>query len=401
MSTRKILMICAGILLIAATVTFLIFMTEPSVSPEGATRETAMLVDVVQVTRGDYQPVIVATGNVQPVEDVMISAQVGGQIIRRSPEFIPGGFVDKGDVLLQIDPSDYRNTLELRKSELLQRETDLDVEMGRQEVAQQDLELVGLDSLSNEHQALVLRQPQLNAVRATVKAADAAVDQAKLDLSRTTIRTPFDAHILSQNVTVGSQVSPGDDLGRLVGTENYWVTLTVPVSKLQWLIFPRSEEEKGSPVKIRNNTAWPEDIFREGYLNKQVGALDDQTRLARVLVKIPDPLAQKTENEGLPELIIGAFVEAQVQAREIENVVRLNRDYVRTNQTVWVMQDGKLSIRDVDIVLTDAEYAYIREGLNDLEQVVITNLSTVAEGISLRTETNSEKQEEESQEAEE
>lgn len=390
MSTRKILMICAGILLIAAAVTFLIFMTEPSVSPEGATRETAMLVDVVQVQRGDYQPVIVATGNVQPVEDVMISAQVGGQVIHRTPEFLPGGFIEKGQILLQIDPADYRNTLELRKSELLQSETDLDVEMGRQEVAQQDLELVGVDTLSTEHRSLVLRQPQLNAVRATVKAADAAVNQAELELSRTTIRAPFDAHILMQNVTVGSQVAPGDDLGRLVGTENYWVTLTVPVSKLQWLTFPHSDEEKGSPVKIRSNTAWPEGIFREGYLNKQVGALDDQTRLARVLVKIPDPLAQEPENEGLPPLIIGGFVEAQVQGREIEDVVRLNRDYLRSNQTVWVMQEGKLSIRDVDIVLTDSEYAYIREGLKDQEQVVVTNLSTVAEGISLRTESGEE-----------
>lgn len=389
MSTRKILMICAGILLIAAAVTFIIFITEPSVSPEGATRETAMLVDVEQVQKGNYQPVIVATGNVQPVEDVMISAQVGGQVIHRTPEFLPGGFVKKGEILLQIDPSDYRNTLELRKSELLQRETDLDVEMGRQEVAQQDLELVGIDTLSTEHQSLVLRQPQLNAVRATVKAADAAVNQAELDLSRTTIKAPFDAHILSQNVTIGSQVSPGDDLGRLVGTKNYWVTLTVPVSKLQWLTFPGSDEEKGSPVKIRNNSAWPEGNFREGYLNKQVGALDDQTRLARVLVKIPDPLAKETENEGLPELIIGAFVEAQVKGQEIKDVVRLNRDYVRTNQTVWVMQEGKLSIKEVNIVLTDAEYAYISEGLNDEDQVVITNLSTVAEGIRLRTQSDS------------
>lgn len=344
-----------------------------------------MLVDVVQVQKGNYQPVIVATGNVQPVEDVMISAQVGGQVIHRSPEFIPGGFIKKGELLLQIDPSDYRNILALRESELLQRQTDLDVEMGRQEVAQQDLALIGVDTLSTEHKALVLRQPQLNAVRATVKAANAAVNQAELDLSRTTIRAPFDAHILMQNVTVGSQVAPGDNLGRLVGTENYWVILTVPVSKLQWLIFPRSEKDKGSPVKIRNNSAWPEGVFREGYLSKQVGALDDQTRLARVLVKIPDPLAQETENEGLSELIIGAFVEAQVQGRLLENVVRLNRDYLRSNKTVWVMQDGKLSIRDVDVVLTDSEYVYIREGLNDQEQVVITNLSTVAEGISLRT----------------
>lgn len=385
MRTRSILLICGGILLAAVVITSLIFMTEPKANSEAATKKSAMLVDVIEVEKGDFQPVILSTGTVQPVEDVMISAQVGGQVIRRSPEFSPGGFVKKGAVLLQIDPSDYRNTLELRKSELRQTQTNFDMEMGRQEVAQQDLELIGGDSLSQQERSLVLRKPQLDAVKATINAARAAVDQAQLNLSRTTIRAPFDAHILSQNVTTGSQVSPGDDLGRLVGTEFYWVTLTVPVSNLKWLTFPTSEEEKGSMVKIRNNTAWEKDVNRAGYLDSQVGALDDQTRLARVLVRVPDPLARQDPEK--PPLMIGSFVEAQVLGEEIKDVVRLNRDYVRRDQTVWVMNDDNtLSIREVEIVLTDSEYAYISQGLSDKERVVTTNLSTVAEGISLRNE---------------
>ncbi|MDT0686036.1 efflux RND transporter periplasmic adaptor subunit [Autumnicola psychrophila] len=385
MNTKKILIICLGILLLAVVVTYLIFSTEPTASSEGATKQTAMLVNVVEAEGGDFRPVIEATGMVQPVEDVMLSPQVSGQVIRRSPEFIPGGFVQKGAVLLQIDPSDFRNTLELRKSDLLQAKTDLNMEMGRQEVAEQDLELAGLDSLSENQRSLVLRRPQLDAIKARVKAAEAAVAQAELLLSRTTIRAPFDAHILSQNVTVGSQVAPGDELGRLVGSEQYWITLTVPVDKLQWLSFPKSDDETGSTVEIRNS-GWPSGVSRTGYLDKQVGALDDQTRLARVLVRIIDPLAREDTTDTERELIIGGFVEAEVQAREIENVVRLNRDYLRTNQTVWVNEDGELSIRKVDIILTDAQYVYISDGLQQGEKVVTTNLSVVSEGVKLRTE---------------
>ena len=384
MSTKKILIICFGILLLAVIVTYFIFSTEPTASSEGATKKTAMLIDVVKAEQGDFRPVIEATGTVQPVEDVMLSPQVSGQVIRRSPEFIPGGFVKKGAVLLQIDPSDFRNTLELRKSDLLQAKTDLNMEMGRQEVAEQDLELAGVDSLSANQRSLVLRQPQLDAIKARVKAAEAAVAQAELELSRITIRAPFDAHILSQNVTVGSQVTPGDQLGRLVGSEQYWVNLTVPVDKLQWLSFPKSGEEKGATVQIRNS-GWPKDIYRTGYLDKQVGALDDQTRLARVLVRVNDPLAREDTTNIQRELIIGGFVEAEVQAREIENVVRLNRDYLRTNQTVWVNEDGELSIREVEIILPDAKYAYISKGLEQGENIIITNLSVVSEGAKLRT----------------
>jgi len=391
MSTKKILIICLGILLLAVIVTYFIFSTEPTASSEGAAKETAMLVNVVKAQQGNFRPVIEATGTVQPVEDVMLSPQVSGQVIRRSPEFIPGGFVKKGAVLLQIDPSDFRNTLELRKSDLLQAKTDLNMEMGRQEVAEQDLALAGVDSLSANQRSLVLRQPQLDAIKAQVKAAEASVAQAKLELSRTTIRAPFDAHILSQNVTVGSQITPGDELGRLVGSQQYWISLTIPVDKLQWLSFPKSGNEKGSTVQIRNS-GWPKDVYRTGYLDKQVGALDEQTRLARVLVRVNDPLAREDTTNIQRELMIGGFVEAEVQAQEIENVVRLNRDYLRTNQTVWVNEDGELSIREVEIILTDAKYAYIREGLEQGENIITTNLSVVSEGAKLRTkaETSSE-----------
>ncbi|NNG10704.1 MAG: efflux transporter periplasmic adaptor subunit, partial [Arenibacter sp.] len=167
MSNKKILWICLAILLGGIAITTLIFSTEPEAQTEGASIETAMLVDVIRVQSGTYKPIIVATGNVQPVEDVILSPLVSGQIIRRDPAFSPGGFVKKNQVLLQIDPSDYKNTLELRKSELLQSQTTLDTEMGRQQIAEQDLKLItndslfGSDPLSEGERQLVLRQPQL------------------------------------------------------------------------------------------------------------------------------------------------------------------------------------------------------------------------------------------------
>ncbi|SDM20794.1 efflux RND transporter periplasmic adaptor subunit [Kriegella aquimaris] len=391
MSNKKIVGICLAILVGGLAITILIFSTEPEAETEGASIETAMLVEVISAEQGTYEPIIVATGTVQPVEDVTLSPLVSGQVIRRDPAFTPGGFVKKNQVLLQIDPSDYRNTLELRKSELLQSQSTLETEMGRQQIAEQDLQLIADDSLfgdnplSEGERQLVLRKPQLNAVKATIGGAKASVNQAKLNLSRTTIRAPFDAHILSQNVTEGSQVAQGDNLGRIVGTDYYWVMTTVPVSKLQWLSFPKSDSKKGSPVRIKNSTAWSTDTYREGYLDKQIGALDNQTRLARVLVKVTDPLANEADQEGMPTLMIGTFVEVYIQANPVAEVVRLSRDYIRSNETVWVMKDGKLEIREVDIVLNDDEYAYIRKGLVAGEKVVITDLSTVSSGIGLRT----------------
>jgi chromosome condensin MukBEF MukE localization factor len=117
-----------------------------------------------------------------------------------------------------------------------------------------------------------------------------------------------------------------------------------------------------------------------------VGALESQTRLARVLIEVPDPLAHHPTSEGLPPLMIGAFLETEIQGKKLEDVIRLSRDYLRQNETVWLMEEGKLRIREVEIVFRDENYAYVTNGLDDDDQIVTTNLSTVVDGAPLRTE---------------
>lgn len=385
MSKKKTITISIIILLVSAMMTFILFKTEPQAQREGATKKTAMLVDVESVSIGTFTPTVVATGTVQAAKDIVLSPQVGGEVVSISKNFIPGSFVKKGEVLLQINPADYRNTLLLRKSDLELAKSNLSIEMGRQDVARKDFELIGQE-MSEENKALVLRKPQLESAKASVEAAEAAVSQARLNLARTTIRAPFDAHIISRNTNVGAQLAPGAQIGRLVGMDEYWVVADVPMGKVNWLSFSDGGSKTGSAVKIYSNN-WSGRQHRKGKLFRLVGALDAQTRLARVLISVPDPLVRNAAMDTLPPLMIGAFVEAHIEAREIPDVVRLNRDYLRQGETVWVMEEGKLQIRNVDIVFQDADYAYIREGLSDNDQVVTTDLSTVVEGADLRTET--------------
>ena len=386
MNWKTTLLICIGILLLAAGVTYIIFTTEPTAVREGATKETAMLVDVTRAERGTFQPQIQVTGTVVPDQDIVLSPRVQGEIVRRSPNFVPGGFVRKGEMLLQIDPADFENMVKMRQSELDQVMADYRIEMGRQDVARQDYQLLQ-DTLAGEKKELILRQPQLESVKAQVEAARANLEQARLQLERTTIRAPFNAQIITRNANVGSQVAPGDDLGRLVGLDNYWVQASVPLSQLRWLTFANSNARKGSEVMIRDRTAWQKDEYRTGYLFRLIGSLEDQTRLGRVLIGVPDPLARSNRLEGSQPLMIGAFVETSIQTRELSDVVRLDRDHLRKDQTVWVMdEDNKLRIRRAEIVFQDAEYAYIKEGLQEGEQVVVTNLSTVVDGAPLRVE---------------
>lgn len=384
MSWKKTLLVCSIILIIGGAATTLIFSTEPTAERSGATRQTAMLVDVTSVQKGNFHPTITAMGTVVPSQDIILSPRVSGEIIERSENFTPGGYVQKGDTLLQIDPADYRNALQQQQSQLQEALANLSIEMGRQSAAQKEYKLFG-DTLSEENEALILREPQLNTVKSQVQSARAAVEQAKLDLARTTIKAPFDAHILNRNVNVGSQVAPGEDLGRLVGLETYWIEANVPLSDLRRLDVPNNGGQ-GSEVRIRNRTAWSEGEYRTGYLFRLVGTLESETRMARVLIEVNDPHGYQSNTNAteLPPLMLGSFVEANIKGEELSNVIRLNRDYIRNNDTVWTMEEGQLRIKDVDVLFRDAQYAYISSGLEEQDHVVTTNLSTVTDGAPLR-----------------
>ncbi|WP_375582309.1 efflux RND transporter periplasmic adaptor subunit [Cyclobacterium xiamenense] len=383
MTKTKTIWISLGLLAGSSLLALVFFWTAPEAEMEGASKTTAMLVDVVEAQQGDFTPTVVATGIVQPATDISLSNQVGGEITQIATRFVPGSYVKKGELLVQINPADFENTLMLRRSDLALAQSDYEVELGRQDVAQKDYELIG-DELSPENRNLVLRKPQLEAAKANVAAAEAAVNQASLNLDRASIRAPFDAHILSRNVNLGSQIAPGSDLGRLVGIDEYWVMANVPLSKVNWLDIDENTAESGAPVKIVHPSAWEPGQYREGRVSRLVGSLDDQTRLARVIIRVDDPLMRRAPDPGKPPLIIGTFVEVQIQARELENVTRLERQYIRPGNTVWVMQEGELAIREVNILFEDQKYAYIDSGLEANAQVVATDLATVVNGSPLR-----------------
>lgn len=407
--------VCFAILGAAVAAVVVINQTEPTAQKSNSSRKSAALVDTVTAVRGAYSPRLVVLGTVTAARDIVLGPRVRGQVVEMSPRLVPGGMIRKGDLLLRIDPADFKNAVSISQSELAQAEASREIEQARQRLAEKELKMLE-GSIDGTNRSLVLREPQIASIEAEVAAAKAAVERATLDLDRSSIHAPFDAQVLSCEVNIGSQVGPGDELGRLVGLEEYWIMAAVPVSSLRWVKFPEVEDRTvgsadasdasdadsdsddetassedtddeaasdtgGSNVILRNPDVWGPDIERHARVARMIGTLDAQSRLARVLIIVDDPLGLKT---GVPPLILDSLIETEIEGRLIEDVVRLKRDLVRNQDTVWVMADGKLEIRETEIVFRDVEFAYIRKGVNDGDEVVATTLATVAEGIALR-----------------
>lgn len=394
MWVRIVLSVILCVLLIggAGVATYVIYSTEPVAQSEGATRKSAALVEVTRVERGSFRPRLEVLGLVEPARELMLRPRVSGQIVRMDPGFLPGGLVEEGQELVGIDPADYEQALTMMRSEYRQVQAELAIEEGRQAVARQEFELLG-EEIDDDNRSLVLREPQIEAIRARLDAAEAAVRQAELDLERTRVRVPFDAQVMSRGVNLGSQIGSSDEIAHLVGTEEYWVMASVPLRDLPWIRFDDTGEA-GASVRVHHKAAWPAGVYREGTVSRLIGTVDNQSRLAKVLISIPDPIAKEAQG---PRMILGTIVELEIEGEQIQDVVRLDRQYLRQNDTVWVKSDGQLDIRQAEVVYRDAEYAYIRSGLEAGDEVVTTSLATVSQGLALRLEGEPEEQDERGQ----
>ncbi|ELP31072.1 efflux RND transporter periplasmic adaptor subunit [Rhodopirellula baltica] len=392
---------CLAILGASAAAVVVINKTEPTAQQVNATRKSSALVNTITAERGTYSPQLVVLGTVEPAQDITLGPRISGQVVELSPEFIPGGMVSKGDLLLRIDPSDFENAVSISNSELLQKEALWEIEQARQRLAVKELEMLQ-DTIDDTNRGLVLREPQIASIKAEMAAAKASLERAQLDLDRTEVTAPFDAQILTQSVNIGSQVRPGDELARLIGVDEYWIMAAVPIRTLRWIQFPKTSEDgtstEGSKVILRNTDAWGPDAQREGRVARLIGTLDQQTRLARVLITVADPLGRESD---APPLILDTLIETQIEGKEINDVIRLPRDYVRDQDTVWVMKEEQLEIRETQVVFRDAEYAYIREGIEEGEDIVTTTLATVADGVGLRKITDDEESNEETVDSDE
>lgn len=360
----------------AALLVYLIFLTEPEAERGERPEPDPVLVETTTADTGTFRPLIEAMGTVRPTREVNLNPRLSGHVLERSDDFDPGSTVEAGEELLQLDPANFRQTLRQRRSEVQQAESDLKQEMGRQEVARQEYKLLG-DTIPEENRDLVLRKPQLQSARASLESARAALEQAQLDLERTTIEAPFDGLILTREVDAGAEVSPGQNLGRLVGTDRYWVEATLPTNKLRHVQVDPGNPTEGSPVQVRNRTAWAEGQSREGYVERLIGELDESSRMARLLIVVPDPVQQD------PALTLGSYVENQIKGEPIENVTRLPRNLLRDDDTVWIMDDEELDIRSVEVVMQDSQYSYVRGNISNDDQVVTSSLSAAIDGMPL------------------
>jgi RND family efflux transporter MFP subunit len=327
-----------------------------------------------------HQVTVSAMGTVVPARVVVLESRVSGQVVSVSPDFVEGGFLKKGDGVIRLDEADYKLALAQSKSDLINAEFEMKLELGRQQVAQREWQLLGSDRKVKESE-LALRRPHLDKARADVASAKAAVQKATLDLERTRITAPFNAIVRSKSVDVGSQVSAQEPLAELVGTDVYWVQASVPVDRLDWIRIPRLAGQSGSSVKI----VYAGGHSIQGTVIRLLGDLASEGRMARILIEVKDPLRLETDRPTEPPLLIGEYVRAEVDGRRLENVFVIPRTALRDGNTVWIMSDDRtLSIREVTPAWRDEQTVVLVDDLTAGDRLVVSDLPAPVGGMELQ-----------------
>ncbi|WP_447968995.1 efflux RND transporter periplasmic adaptor subunit [Nitrospira sp. M1] len=343
----------------------------------------ARLVDTREIHIGTHPISIEAWGVVQPAQRMTLRAQVNGEIIQVNPELVPGGRFTKGSTILRLNPKDYILDVRQRQTDLEKARAEWLIEAGNQAVAKQEFDLLGED-ITEQEKALVLRSPQLNVSKANVQAAQAALSSAKLMLTRTVLTAPFDASVLQRHVDLGTYITTASDIVTLVGSKEYWVEVSVPISQLRWIKIPRTPNEKGSPVKLYHDTVWGETAFRTGSVIRLLSDLEAEGRMARILVSIQDPLNLYTNNPEGPTVLLGTYLRAEIQGKELEHVVKVDRHILHDQETVWLLNaENTLEIRQVDIAFRGPKDVLISNGLQHGEHLIVTDIPSPTEGMAL------------------
>jgi RND family efflux transporter MFP subunit len=371
------------VLAVAGVLSVVLLETRPKASRNRAVRE-ARLVEVAPVRLESRPATVEAMGTVGPAREVLLRPRVAGEVIELAPELIPGGRFKRGDLLLRLDPRDYELTVQQRVTELAEAEAGLVIERGSQDVARREYELLG-ETVDDAERRLILREPQLQTAQAQVERAKAALAEARLALERTTVRAPFDAIVSARNVEIGTQVDPSTTLATLVGTDAYWVEVSVPVAKLRWLDIPHGNGDLGSAASVADPTAWGRGVTRPGRVIKLLGGVEDEGRMARVLVAVDDPLNLAPPDPAAPLLLLGSFVRVAFAGRALEQVAVLERKLLHEGDHVWLMDaEDRLEIRPVTVAFRGEDEVLISEGLVAGERIVTSALAAPVAGMPLK-----------------
>ena len=357
--------------LFAATISlaaYILIIGSGSAVAQGASPPPA--VSVVAVASRQVTETASFVGRVVAIDKVDVIARVSGFINERN--FTEGQQVKTGDLLFRIEPDTYKaavdqQTANLARAKATEVNANLQLQRGQDLVRNQNIPQSEVDQ----------RAANAQAAHADVLQAQALLEQAKINLGYTEIRSPIDGRIGPANFTMGNLVSPSSGtLATIVSQDPIYVTFQASEADVIEYKHRIAASADKNPhvtihIKLPDGSMYPHP-GRTNLLDVQVQA-DTDTVLVRA--QLPNP-------EGL--LIPGGIVDVIVDRGAPQASLLIPQSAVQLDQAgryVMVVGDNKkVEQRRIVAGVEQGRDLVVKEGLKEGELVIVERIQKVHPG---------------------
>ncbi|MBV9759743.1 MAG: MdtA/MuxA family multidrug efflux RND transporter periplasmic adaptor subunit [Acidobacteriaceae bacterium] len=347
-------------------------------------KPSSAFVSAAAARRGDMPVYLQGIGTVTAFNTVTVKTRVDGQLV--SVNFKEGQDVRKGDVLAEIDPRPYQVALDQAKGNLDQAKGTLAKDRAALQDAQinyvrdQQLfkdQIIAKQQLDTQLATADQVRGSIEADQASIAAAQAAIDSAKLNLTYTKITAPISGRIGLRQVDMGNMVHAADTTGLAV------ITQLQPIAALFSI-----PEDQLPPVlrKLRENAtmraeAYDRDDTRklaEGTLLTVDNEIDTTTGTSRLKAVFPNSDYSLFPNQFVN---IRLWLDTR-RGAIIVPAVAIQRG--PTGTFVYLLKDGDtVAVRPVKVGLSVANDVSIEDGLSAGDNVVVDGAEKLTDGMKV------------------
>ncbi len=430
----KTVLICAVILAIGVAGFVGLKATRPT-PPKKVIKSEGPLLKAQTAKKEDIKVWVKENGTVTPKTTMDVIVEAPGIIVEVSPNLMPGYFVNKGEKLIQIDPREFKLSVQSNKAQIAQLEAEkarilqerenirlnLELEQEKLKLAEAELErkrsLLDTASVSQsevdrqaieaktretallaQKNALALMKSQVDVIDAKIEATKAQLEMSKLKLEKTTISAPFDGRVTSESAEEGEYAPVGQKLASIFDISAMEIIVNLSSFKMIHLEVMKkfkSNSETWKDVNAINRLIrkygpnaevtfkWSDNIrVWRGKVTRMTGQLDVATRTVPLVVEVKDPYKNVVPGES-PPLVPGMFVDVALEGRTYKDVVRAPRAALHRDK-VYLAKDGKLEIREVKTVMRDRDHVLVSEGISDGDKIIVSPISTPIPGMAVR-----------------
>ncbi len=400
---------------------------EPVAQPEPVRTLRYVRVPVVDVV-----PRVIGYGTAEPRRVWQAVAEVKGRIVKTHPHLEPGTMVQRGEVLVSIDRREYELAVARLEADIAQvsaqleelnvqqtnYEALLEIETSSLDLAKAELQrlqalrnqnsvsessvdnqrrlvLAQERTLQNLRNSLRLLPKQRQSLEAALAVKKADLEQANLDLTKTTIAAPFDCRISDVSIEADQFVVLGQPLFEAHGTDVTEVEAQISLDQLRNLIDP--EKEAIVPVNLDVRTVKRLFNFQvavryrigdfesqwEGTVVRMREQVEPRTHTIGLVVAVDKPYQQAIPGKR-PPLVQGMFCEVELRGTVRKNRVVIPRLALHGEHVYLLDQENRLRRRIVVVEFSQANFVCLSSGLRRGERLVVSDPVPAIEGMRVR-----------------